>query len=121
MARAPLPIESKGEDGPLSTHRTTDPMPAGRGIGICLAVIGVLATVIAWWLLESRGSAPRIFVGGPAMAMVGIAMMILPGSRTVSASDPKAWMRASPWLHKLAWIASGLIGLFVAFRYLLHW
>ena len=96
-------------------------MPSGRGLGIALVLIGILVTIIAWVLVQVNGSLPRIFVGGPALAILGLAMMLLPGSRDVPASDHKAWLRASPWSHKLVWILAGAAGLYLGFRYLLGW
>ena len=103
----------------MSSKNRNRPMPEGRGLGILFAVIGTLATGIAWWLLSSNGSAPRILVAGPAMLTLGLAMIILPGSTQVSAVDYGRWFKASPWLHKIAWIASAIGGLYLAIRYLL--
>jgi len=95
--------------------------PDGRGLGIAFVVLGVLATGIAYIVLQINGAVPRLFVAGPALLTLGVAMIILPGSREVSATDQKRWLRDSPWSHKLVWIASALAGLALAFRYLLGW
>lgn len=94
-------------------------MPEGRALGILFVVIGIVATGIAWWLLNSNGSAPRILVAGPVFLTLGLSMIILPGSTRVSTTAYGRWFKDSPWLHKIVWIASAIGGFYLAIRYLL--
>jgi hypothetical protein len=94
--------------------------PDGKMFGIIFMILGVIGTVIAWILVEVNGSLPRIFLAGPPLITLGLAMIILPGDPQLSATDPR-WIRQSPLLHKAVWLVAAGIGIFISFRFLLGW
>ena len=91
----------------------------GRGLGAVLIVLGVVFTLIGLVIASINDGVPRLFVMGPALATLGISMVVLPGSREVSLSAPGArWLKESPWFHKIAWVVSGLAGLYLGIRFI---
>ena len=96
----------------------------GRFVGIILAILGVVLSVIGYMMLAGAGFTIRLFVAGPAMVFIGLAMVCLPGQKmTVAESqqsgfDPKAFIKAAPMLHKIVWAVSGLVGIFIAFNFI---
>ena len=103
----------------MSNEQRNRRTPDGKGLGIVFFVLGLLGTIIAYILIQINGSVPRLFLLGPPLVLLGITMFVLPGSREVSASDVGGWVAAAPWLHKLAWLASMIAGIYLGFRFLL--
>lgn len=90
-------------------------MKAGRLIGIILFVLGVPASGFGYWMLQGEGSIYKVLLAGPALVLLGLIMIILPGG-DVSVEDvsrKSIWTEA-PWSHKLFWIAAVGIGVAIA-------
>ena len=51
-------------------------MNAGRLVGIILFVLGVPATIFGYLMLQDDGSIYKIMLAGPALVLIGLAMLI---------------------------------------------
>ena len=107
-------------------------MFVGRFVGLAFAILGALFTALAFSMLTDAGMTLKVFVFGPAVLAIGLAMMIFPGPKTTAAEwrafsksvggDPVQMRRAfwggSPLLHKVIWTFAGVVGLVVASKVL---
>jgi len=92
----------------------------GRVVGALLLPLGG----VFWWLAQSMLSsgAPtlRVFTAGPALMLLGVALIVFPGAhRTIeqTRAHPEAqreWITQAPALHKAAWLVSLGLGLLVS-------
>lgn len=99
----------------MNDRRSAD----GRILGAVLIVFGVIFTLIALVIASINDGVPRLFVMGPALVTLGVSLVVLPGPREISMSAPGGrWLRESPWFHKIAWVASGLGGLYLGIRFI---
>ncbi|MEM7797649.1 MAG: hypothetical protein AAF633_00545 [Chloroflexota bacterium] len=96
----------------------------GRTVGLVLFGLGVLLSVIGYAMLAGAGYTIRLFVAGPAMVFVGLAMTALPGgSLTLEESKQpgfqhQSFLKEAPLSHKIAWGIAGLVGIFIAFNFI---
>lgn len=94
-------------------------MRYGRFLGLVMLGMGVVMGAIALWSLGSMGATLKVMLAGPALAMIGAAMLVFPGENISFAEsqqagfNPKTFMRTAPLHHRIAWTVAGIIG-FVA-------
>ncbi len=97
-------------------------MRAGRLSGIILVVLGVIATVALVITVEFYGYAFEICIGGPAMLLIGIAMIAFPGA-DISVKEFNAlggrlqFWKEAPISHRIAWVVAGVIGITIGMAY----
>lgn len=104
-------------------------MPYGRLLGMLFVLLGSVLGAVAFFMLESTGSTFKLFVAGPGIAALGVAMVVFPG-HPVTVADMKATpqdqkanvmrsvMTEAPLFHKVAWgiavtigVVGGMLGL----------
>lgn len=95
-------------------------MKAGRFIGIALAIIGVVTVTFSLSIITTLGAVPKIVVCGPAIGIVGLAMIIFPGGDiTLKELSSKVKPRGFLWTdapisHKLIWIVTFIMGVVIS-------
>jgi hypothetical protein len=97
-------------------------MNAGRFVGIILFVLGVPATIFGYLMLNDDGSILKIMLAGPALVLIGLAMLVFPGGdvtiQDINSKTKSLWGEA-PMGHKIAWLLAGSIGIAFALVYFL--
>ena len=91
-------------------------MKAGKFIGIIIFVIGVIVSLIFFFIASGWDSVPEILLMGPALIVLGGAMIIFPGG-TFSKEDlnnhpggAKEMWRRAPGMHKMMWVVATIAG-----------
>ncbi len=91
-------------------------MKAGRLIGIIILILGVIANICLYTIFATSEYIPRVVVSGPALIIVGLAMIIFPGGNVTNQELKNKtktmgimWKNA-PLLHKLMWIFALILG-----------
>jgi hypothetical protein len=91
-------------------------MKAGKFIGIIILVIGIVVTLLFYFVASNWDSVPQILIMGPALIIVGVAMIIFPGGdfskenlKNNPAGVKEMWKKA-PFLHKTMWIVATIVG-----------
>jgi hypothetical protein len=89
----------------------------GRLVGALFIPIGGVASWLAHSMLASGAPTLRVLTAGPALVLLGLALMVFPGApRTVAqtrqgAEAQREWVTQAPGLHKAAWVVAVGLGL----------
>ena len=91
-------------------------MKAAKFIGIIIFVIGVIVSLIFFFIASGWDSVPKILIMGPALIVGGGAMIVFPGgdfSKEDLNNHPggaKEMWRRAPGMHKVMWVVATIAG-----------
>ena len=85
----------------------------GRMIGGPVAVLGLVFSIFAWTMTRDAGFTFKLFVVGPGMMAMGLALLVFPGARVGPNASSDTWWREAPVLHKAVWMGALTIGTLV--------
>jgi hypothetical protein len=97
--------------------------PLGRVVGGLLIPLGLVFSWLAHSMLSSGAPTLRLFVVGPALALVGVALAAFPGgdqtlAQTIERRVAGAqWVSHAPVAHKAAWLVALVAGFLVSARW----
>ena len=96
-------------------------MQLGRFFGIIFMLIGGGFSFMAYKMIQDEGSTFKLLIAGPSLFLMGISFLFFSGGNITLAEsksqqkDPGVMFSEAPMMHKIAWAASGVIGLIIAF------
>jgi hypothetical protein len=92
----------------------------GRIFGLLLVFLGVIFTLTATGMFRDAGFTLRLFTAGPALVLLGVAMLVFPGGDITAREsrskqkDPMVFFKQAPALHKAVWFGAILAGAVVS-------
>ena len=99
-------------------------MNLGRLQGIILFSVGLIFAVFAIVMLNNTGSVMQLFFAAPALLLLGIAMIIFPGS-DIPVSEHKDKSKQievftkAPVIHKIIWAVAFILGITISIYYII--
>ncbi|RZL62473.1 MAG: hypothetical protein EOO93_08645 [Pedobacter sp.] len=98
-------------------------MQLGRLFGFLFLVIGGFIAAMMHVSLRDDGQTIEFLIAGPALALIGIAMLIFPGGNITAEEsktkqkEPSVVFKEAPASHKIAWVVAGIAGVVLALNW----